>query len=347
MKKTLIAFAALTAIAGVAQAQSSVTLYGLVDAFVGQTSTEKNSANPALAQAKTKQTVVNSSGQNFSRWGIKGTEDLGNGMSAYFILESGFNTDDGTYATGVGFGRQSLVGLKGNFGSVSLGRQYTAHQILRNATNHMADTNFATTNSVWGLTGGVPAYNSRANNSVVYASPDFGGISGVVSYGMGENKNAPGNVNGDSTDNVALHIKYANGPVLVGYSHQEEKLARVGALSQDKNKYDLFAGYYDFGVAKLNAGYQQSKNDTFKNKEYQVGVTVPFGAAALSAGYSHSKADATGISNKGNGVSLFGTYALSKRTNLYTGFLRTKLESANAAVETKNTTFGLGVKHLF
>ncbi len=341
MKKTLIAFAALTAIAGVAQAQSSVTLYGLVDAYVGSKTTE------ASAVPKVRQTVVDSDGQNFSRWGFKGTEDLGNGMSAFFVLESGFSTDSGALNTAAKmFNRTAALGLKGGFGSVSLGRQYTAYDTLRGATNNIYNTNFATTNTVW--KNGIADYSSRADNSIAYESPVFGGFSGGITYGLGENKNAAGNVNGDSTDNAALHIKYANGPVLVGYAHQEEKLARVGLAPQVKNKYDLFAGSYDFGVAKLTGGYNQAKNGTNRDKEYQIGVSVPFGAAALAAGYSHSKNDSAG-NPRGNGVSLLGTYALSKRTNLYTGFLRTKtdLDTPAGNVYTKTTAFGLGVRHLF
>ena len=105
MKKTLIAMAALGAMAGVAHAQSSVTLYGLVDAYIGQTSTQRTStvANPPTAltvaannAAKLKQNVVNGSGQNNSRWGMRGTEDLGGGMKGLFVLEGGFQPDDRT-----------------------------------------------------------------------------------------------------------------------------------------------------------------------------------------------------------------------------------------------------------
>lgn len=361
MKKTLIAFAALTAIAGVAQAQSSVTLYGLVDAFVGQTATERNSTVvapngvgtvAANNRAKLKQNVVNSDGQNFSRWGLKGTEDLGNGMSAFFVLESGFSTDKGELNTAAKmFNRTAALGLKGGFGSVSLGRQYTAYDTLRGATNNIYNSNFATTNTVW--KGGMADYSSRADNSIAYESPVFGGFSGGITYGFGEDKvNATTAAFGqDATSNVAAHIKYANGPLLVGYAHQEEKFQSAGfpliTTAAKTNKYDLFAGSYDFGVAKLTGGYNQAKDGTTKDKEYQIGVSVPFGAAAVAAGYSHSKSESAGNSNKGTGVSLLGTYALSKRTNLYTGFMRTKVESQNAATEEKGTTFGLGVRHLF
>lgn len=368
MKKTLIAMAALGAMAGVAHAQSSVTLYGLVDAYIGQTSRQVDSTIVASRVAKLKQNVVNGSGQNNSRWGLRGTEDLGGGMKALFVLEGGFQPDTGAFATisnqgGGLFGRQAWVGLSSGFGTVGLGRQYPAYDDLRGATNMIYDSNFATTAAVWGT--GVQDYQNRSSNSIKYTSPDFAGFSGAVTYGLGENKTATT----DAENVAAVHIKYANGPLLVGFAHQREKQvastagslfgagAAVGvaagpAAFNATRKYNLLGASYDFGVAKLTAQYNQAKGETSattsaKDKEFNVGVSVPFGAAALAAGYSRSKSDAAGNNNRGTGVSLLGTYALSKRTNLYTGFLVTKVESANAATETKASTFGLGVKHLF
>ena len=369
--------AALGAMAGVAHAQSSVTLYGLVDAYIGQTSTQRTStvANPPTAltvaannAAKLKQNVVNGSGQNNSRWGMRGTEDLGGGMKGLFVLEGGFQPDTGEMATisnqgGGLFGRQAWVGLSSGFGTVGLGRQYPAYDDLRGATNMIYDSNFATTGAVWGT--GLQDYQNRSSNSIKYTSPDFAGFSGAVTYGFGENKTAT-----TDAENVAsIHVKYANGPLLVGFAHQREKQvastagslfgagANIGvpagpAAFNATRKYNLLGASYDFGVAKLTGQYNQAKGETSattsaKDKEFNVGVSVPFGAAAIAAGYSRSKSDAAGNNNRGTGVSLLGTYALSKRTNLYTGFLVTKVESANAATETKASTFGLGVKHLF
>ena len=365
MKKTLIAFAALSAIAGVAQAQSSVTLYGLVDAYIGQTSREVDSTIAGASVAKLKQNVVNGSGQNNSRWGMRGTEDLGGGMKALFVLEGGFQPDTGASATisnqgGSLFGRQAWVGLSSGFGTVGLGRQYPAYDDLRGATNMIYDSNFATTGTVWGT--GLQDYQSRSSNAIKYVSPDFAGFSGTVSYGMGENKTAT-----TDAENVAsIYIKYANGPLLVGFAHQREKQVASTANSlfaslapvtvNSTRKYNLLGASYDFGVAKITAQYNQAKGETSatasaSDKEVNVGVSVPFGAAAIAAGFSRAKSDGSGAgnagSNKGTGVSLLGTYALSKRTNLYTGFLVTKVETANAATETKASTFGLGVKHLF
>ena len=365
MKKTLIALAALGAMAGVAHAQSSVTLYGLVDAYVGQTSTETTSTVAGVSRAKLKQNVVNGNGQNTSRWGMRGTEDLGGGMKGLFVLEGGLTPDTGASAVisnqgGSLFGRQSWVGLSGGFGTVGLGRQYPAYDDLRGATNMIYDSNFATTADVWGT--GLQDYQSRSSNAIKYTSPDFAGFSGAVTYGFGENKTAT-----TDAENVAsIHIKYANGPLLVGFAHQTEKqvistanslfVSLAPATVNSKRKYNMVGASYDFGVAKITAQYNQAKGQTTatasaSDKEVNVGVSVPFGAAAIAAGLSRAKSEGSGVgnggTNKGTGVSLLGTYSLSKRTNLYTGLFATKIESANAATEAKVTRFGLGVKHLF
>ena len=347
MKKSLIALAVLAA-SGAAMAQSSVTLFGVADAFVGSTETE-------VAGVGARQSGVTSSGVNGSRWGLRGAEDLGGGMKAIFQLESGYNLDTGSSAQGgLLFGRQAFAGLQSGFGTVTLGRQYTAYFALQTATNHNYDA--ATFNASIPVFGnGLKDYTPRVDNSIAYASPTFGGFSGAVVYGFGENKNAPatttpvfaGNLNGDATDNVSLHIKYANGPIFAGYAYQQEKLARVGTV-QDNNKYNMLAGSYDLGVAKLTGSYNTAKNNTFNDKEYQVGVSVPFGAAAVSAGYARSKSEFTGnIERTGKGYSVLATYDLSKRTRLYAGAQNTEAFLLNVAAKTEITTYGLGVRHSF
>jgi predicted porin len=354
MKKTLIALAALSSIAGVAQAQSSVTLYGLVDAYVGSKST-------TVAGVKTSQTVVDSSGQNNSRFGFRGVEDLGGGLKAIFALEGGFNTDTGAGNTSGAslFGRQANVGLSGGFGTVKIGRVYTAYDALRGATNMIYDSNFAITANTWAS--GVVDYANRTNNGFSYETPDFGGFSGGFVAGVGEDKNV--GVTQTASHNLSLHVKYANGPLLVGYAHQNQKFNQFTTVSSATPqaggstrpaKFNLFAASYDFGVAKVVGNYNLAAQDAnvagtaeTKDKEFQVGVSVPFGAAAVAAGYARSKTDNS--SRKGVGYSILGTYSLSKRTNLYTGLLQTKLTApvGLATVETKTNQFSVGVKHTF
>ncbi len=355
MKKSLIALAVLAA-SGASMAQSSVTVYGLVDAAVAHTSTTTNTyvANVLTTSVKTNQNVVASSGANNSRWGLKGSEDLGGGMKANFVLESGFTTDDGA-AQGVQFGRQAFVGLEGGFGSVTLGRQYTAYYSLFTATNNLYDSNLATTattattlgKGVW--SNGIAHHQVRANNSIAYTSPVFSGFSGAAVVGLGEDKNA-NNVANSATGNNSLHIKYANGPLLVGYAYQAEKTSPTPAVADSTvtTRYNLLAGSYDFGVAKLTAGFNVAKQNTIKDNEFQVGVSVPFGAAAVAAGYSYSKSETAGVTTgKASGLSLLGTYSLSKRTTLYAGLAGNTFENAAGATTSKSSVVAAGVRHTF
>ncbi|MBK5205372.1 MAG: porin, partial [Polaromonas sp.] len=279
----------------------------------------------------------------------KGSEDLGGGLRANFGLESGFAMDTGVGNTGL-FERKAIVGLSGGFGSVDVGRNYTAYDALRGATNNMYDSNLATTGDVWN--NGIRDYSNRTSNSVIYNSPNFGGFSGAVAYAFGENKHvatlvpATNNAGGDATDTASLHVKYANGPLLVGYAYQEEKQVAALGASQDKIKYNLVGASYNFGMAKLVGSYNQAKNNTAKDKEFQVGVSVPFGAAAVAAGYSRSESEG-GLTdgNTGRGFSMVGTYDLSKRTTLYAGFEATKIEQG--ANTTKKTNVATGIRHTF
>lgn len=336
MKKSLIALAVLAA-SGAAMAQSTVTLYGRLDASLAQKKTEKTGA------AEVKQTGIDSSNLNTTFWGLKGSEDLGGGLRANFGLESGFAIDTGVGNTGL-FERKAIVGLSGAFGSVDLGRNYTAYDALRGATNNMYDSNLATTGDVWNT--GIKDYSNRTSNSIIYNSPSFGGFSGAVAYGFGENKQVAPNV-GDATDIASLHIKYANGPLLVGYAYQEEKQSQVVGTPSDKNKYNLIGASYNFGMAKLVGSYNQAKNNTLKDKEYQVGVSVPFGAAAVAVGYSRSKSEGFNANNKGTGASIVGTYDLSKRTTAYAGYEQAKVETFNGTITTKTSNVAAGIRHTF
>jgi predicted porin len=350
MKKSLIALAVLAS-SGAVMAQSSVTLYGLVDAYVGHKNTTTNTyvGNVLTTSVKTSQNVIDTAGANNSRWGLRGSEDLGGGLKANFVLENGFKTDDGT-AAGVQFNRQSFVGLSGDFGSVSLGNQYTAYFALRTATNNQYDTNMATTDTVW--KNGVADYAPRATSSIAYASPVFNGFSGAVALGLGENKATGLEPAGlKATKNYSAHVKYANGPLLVGYAYQVENARTAAGTALAANTgdqtYNLLAASYDLGVAKLTGGFNMAKQGASKDKEFQVGVSAPFGAAAVSAGYSYSKNEVSSVTgNKAHGLSLLGTYSLSKRTTVYAGLAATNVKTPTATLS-KTSTAAVGVRHSF
>lgn len=334
MKKSLVALAVLAA-SGAAFAQSTVTLYGVADAWFGQT---KNGVRAV------KQTVLNSGGVNGSRWGLRGSEDLGGGLKANFQLEAGYNIDTGASGSSTSFfNRQAFVGLSGGFGAVTVGRQYTAFDALRGVTNNTYDTAITTTGTVFGR-GAAADYTGRVDNSLAYTSPDFGGVSGAVVYGLGENKTTTVG----ASSNLSLHVKYAAGPLLVGYAHQNEKAQVLNTTSvatgTASTKFNLIAGSYDLGMAKLLGGFQTAKKGTVDDKEYQLGVEIPVGAANIALGYTSTDAS-TGA--EATGYSIAGVYDLSKRTRLYAGYNSTKGETAAGVKDHSTSLLAVGVRHRF
>ena len=379
MKKTLVALAALAAVS--AFAQSSVTLYGVGDMWFGQQTT-------GIGAAKVSQTVLNSGGLSGSRFGLRGTEDLGGGLAANFQFENGFGLDNGvtsnsnsgvltaatatagskTAAAAAGtavaiFGRQAFIGLSGGFGNVRLGRQYSSYDELRGGTDTMGHTGFSATAGAgaWDTVGS--GYTFRVNNMVRYETPNMGGLTANVSYGLGENKTAANGA--DSL--VAFKVQYANGPLMAGLSVQNEKAAgraaaaavaaapgnagtaAVAASAGVKLKHTLFAGSYDLGVAKLNAGYNTSSwTGGNKDKEMQFGVTMPFGATSVALAYGNSKNSTAGVTNaKGTTLGLQALYALSKRTTAYAGLQNTTVKNGAGVATAKTNTTAVGLRHTF
>jgi predicted porin len=312
-----------------ASAQSTVSLYGRLDASVAVSSTETSPA------AKLSQTGVDSSNLNTQFWGLKGSEDLGGGLKANFKLESQFEIDTGEANT-VLFDRQAYVGVSGGFGEVRLGRNNTAYDNLAGGLNHTLDTNINVTSAVAAT--GIAHYVNRVNNSIHYSSPTFSGVSGTASYAFGEDKTAALS----ATSNTSVQVRYAQGPLMVGVAYQD-------LTSQTVNldiKHNLFGASYDLGVVKLTGSYQTAKRYVTKDNEYQVGVTVPMGALTLSAGYADSESKTSGVTLNGDGFALVAIYSLSKRTALYAGYESTKVD-ASVSSETKKTNTAFGVRHTF
>lgn len=310
-------------------AQSSVTLYGVADAFVG-----------SIKTGNLRNTVQNSGALNGSRWGLRGTEDLGGGFKGNFVLESGFNIDNGTSANGGAlFSRQAYVGLAGVFGEFRLGRQYSAYDEIRGGTNNTSDSGvFAATGGAWAAGGD---YVNRINNQAYYTSPNLGGLTAAVGYGFGEDKTAT--LSASST--LSVNVKYANGPFLIAFAHQKEDPVGTTPVA---TKYNMLAGSVDFKVVKLVGGYNQASGPD-KEKEYQVGIEAPLGAAKLFAGYANAEAktNAGAKTEKGRAFSLLATYDLSKRTAVYAGLNDTERKNAAGVKTTDTQTLGLGMRHRF
>ena len=348
MKKTLIALAALSAIAGAAQAQSSVTLYGRLDASLANITTETTSNTPALVVPSLSQTAIDASKLRTTYWGLKGSEDLGGGLKANFDLQSTFSIDTGALDTTGMFARQSSVGLSGNFGSVNLGRVYTSYFSLFSATDNITNGNIAQTDDLWKT--GADRDTQRTSNAVRFDSANYGGVSGSFTYGIDEAATPGTNKNGS---NVSFNVTYAAGPILAGIAYEEVQAAYLTpAAAPTATKNTLVAGSYDFGVVKLTGGYNTASNATRDDKEYQFGVNVPLSAAAVVMfGYVNSNSTGSGLTDlNSKGYTIAGQYTLSKRTALYAGMFKADLESGDtvATLKTaKTTAAAVGVVHTF
>lgn len=309
MKKTLIALAAV-AVSGAAMAQSSVTLYGKANIGLQKTS-----------GADTK--LVGGADGSASRFGLRGSEDLGGGLKANFTLESGLDLATGA-SDAVHFQRQAFVGLGGGFGEVRLGRQYTIG--FGTSIGYMPSTyTSAQINAGLGFNG-APA---RDNAQIRYISPSFGGVKVELSTQL------KGNTNNDSAL-TELAVSYGNGPIKAAVYVSK---VRDG----DGTNAAINAGY-DFGAFALSGGYVRVADDnrnadsgfTSGGKGAWVGVSGKFGAFTPYLQYAKNTETEVDV------VELGSRYALSKRTGFYLHASRTSPD-----VGDKVNRVALGIDHNF
>ena len=369
MKKTLVALAALAAFG----AQAQVTLYGKIDAGVRVLSQTVGGSDSAAGNVGLQ---VNTAGMSGSRWGMKGTEDLGGGLNANFQLEGQFSVDTGEAQNTKTFHRQSWVGLSGAFGSLSFGRQYTPLDTFWGTY----DATGYSTNSAMGYTwggaaanttgnkGGVAADIGRADNSILYQIPAMSGVTAQFMYGPDETKTPTK----DAGAYVGFLVGYAAGPltVHVGYENIVVKTAAVAAVAATSGTDPIVVGSkavpavdtstnstmggvsYNLGVAKLSGAIQRASNALGDDNGWMVGVNVPAGAATVSLSYSTETYKLVGNNFDGvsNAIAGHVVYPMSKRTNVYLNFLRgdaTLSAAAAGAAQTVNTYYGAGVRHDF
>ena len=357
MKKSLIALAVLAA-AGTASAQSSVTLFGIVDATVQRV----NNSNG------TSVTRLTNSGYNSSRLGFRGTEDLGGGMSAIFWLEAGMSNDDGqgagtnanNQATGAGaavagrqgltFNRRSTVSLAGNWGEVRLGRDYTPQFWNLTVFDPFGTNGAGTTQTLNSIITGSTAV--RASNSVGYFLPgNLGGFYGQYQHYFGENiSGTPNDGTGDG-----LRLGWANGPINValGVSQTNNTIAGVSAKIKQNN----VGGQWDFGVAQVLGQYSWDSVGSTDGRGGLIGALFPIGAGQIRLAYSEYKVK-LGASPKSAKWALGYVHNLSKRTALYVTFADVKNSNGAAAsavpgaatgpgINAKSDAWDLGVRHSF
>ncbi|WP_398498724.1 porin [Variovorax sp.] len=296
---------AALAVAGVASAQSSVTLFGVVDAAVSNYSTKSTYysplANPFLVApvgVKQSQTALSRSGYNSSRLGFRGTEDLGGGLAASFWLEAPISNDDGSKGV-ADFSRRSTVSLSGGFGEVRLGRDYTStfwNDTVFDpfGTNGVGTNLIATINSNLSTSSGPGSAVDktdnyyRASNSIGYfLPPNLGGFYGQVQYALHENVKSSGLPESPSTRGryVGGRFGYANGPIDVAAAYGQSTAADSVTLSnlslitgsQDRkiSTFNLGASY-DFGPVKLfgEMSRVKDKNETGASSSFVNPLTL-------------------------------------------------------------------------
>ena len=331
MQKKLIALAVAGLMSAPAFAQSNVTVYGVADAYMAFGSSGKNDLRG-----------IQSGGLSGSRLGFKGSEDLGNGLKAVFVLEQGFDIDNGQASSTRQFHRQSYVGLSSSYGTVSLGRQYApGYDFQYDALASAAISPQAV------LSGGMkstiqPASTARWDNSVAY-NATFGAVKARAIYALGATEVATSDVSGD--DAYGLGLEYANGPVKVGAVYQGVK---SNAAAKKDAKEWLVGGSYDFGVVSLAGSYQAAKNlnnaDGIDAKLWQLGVIVPVTTAGnVHVAYGRATVDqAAGGDADSNSWTVAYTHAMSKRTTLYAGYNRTSNDNGLAYGVVDAETVGTG-----
>ena len=295
MKKTLLAAALAVGFAGVAQAETSVTLYGIVDTGIGYTQFKEKNAPAGRDNLKATRTGLYDGVNSGNRWGLKGSEDLGNGLKAVFVLESGFNLSNGTQAQGDSsndrlFGRQATLGLASDsWGAINFGRQTNiASQFLGSIASPFGDAfqEAAIGRSFTSLA------TVRADNVVSYVTPSFSGFQFGVGYSFNANgsqrwdvKNLPAGVANPDDSNITLittGLRYANGPLAIGASYDQ---ADSENLAKKIKAYNVAASY-DFEVLKLHLGWGQERNGTFtvRGVNFGTGLDGRFGGLGAANG---------------------------------------------------------------
>jgi predicted porin len=364
MKKSLLALAALGAFAGVAHAQSSVTLYGIIDEGFN---VNTNSGGKHLYN-------LSSGVLQGSRWGLRGTEDLGGGLKAIFVLENGFDVNTGKLGQGgLEFGRQAYVGLSSGYGTVTLGRQYDS------VVDYVGPLEAG---DQWGgyiaaHPGDIDNFNNayRTNNTIKFTSQNYNGLTFGGTYSFG---GIAGNVTGNQI--WSLGVGYNNGPLVLGAGYLNARTpAASGGLFNNggtaaaadaavtstvyegftsANTYQVIGagGAYTFGAATIGATYSNirfgnlgktfaspytGQSATFNNAEvnfkYQLTPALLIGAA-----YDYTRGvDIAGSSRAQYHQGALGVdYFLSKRTDVYlTGVYQHALgDTLNTAGETVAAT---------
>lgn len=368
-KVGVLAFAVMSAFPVAATAQSSVTLYGVVDVGIRQD-------NPKLAGAPSTFAVV-SGHQSGSRFGFRGSESLGGGLDAIFTLEGGFATDTGTSTQGGAlFGRQAYAGLRSaTAGTVAAGR-LTIFSGGTGDFNMIGDIDpFSVSFGISSLGSTFSSIVIRADNTAIWQSPKWAGFQGGLGYST---QIAGTEVAGSGNNNTAFisALNYSNGPLFLAVTYdvisptnaQKGPVGVGGGLGATEDQTHLLVGgTYDFKLVKVHAAYFW-ENDQFGNTAtriptaaesptrrtadatgWMLGLTVPVGSFRLIGDYQSRDGDRQGRFEGDRTVwSVGGTYPFSRRTNLYASYGNSTGKESLSTSNTYNTTqLAFGMRHRF
>jgi predicted porin len=328
MNQSLLKQAACAVVAmaaGAASAQSNVTVYGIVNINALYT---KSDTAPA-------RWGIDPGGWWASRLGFRGTEDLGGGVSAVFQLENGFNPDTGMMGQGGRlFGRHAWVGLRGDFGTVRLGRAWTPTYTL------LCDTIDPFEDALSGAAGGFlgrnifNAIDIRMQNALFYAKT-IGGFKADLAYALGETAG-----NASANRQISTAFTYSAGPLKAVLGYHDVK----DANGTGSSRLLLAGGTYDLGVAKVHFGIDQQKTNAtglaaVDANDILLGLTVPVGAAGRVLASVNRLDDHTALNADMKKYAIGYTHNLSKRTTLFTSYGYTNRDRANR--------MDFGIRHMF
>lgn len=381
MQKKLIAVAVLGACVAGSAFAANVDVYGRIDTGLSYVHYDETGLSDA------KDTLSLDSGlSSGNRWGLKGSEDLGNGYQVGFVLESGFDADTGAMSKDVLFNREATLRVSGPFGSIYAGRMGRIGSDAGSVGFYAGSV--SPFGSGWGKMAGHFAvtanYDSRYNNALAYVSPKVGPVTVYAQYTMG---NATENESGDDRL-FSLGAKADFGALQVlGLVEYLNKKSVAGTTVYDDSQYDdsytiNLGGSYDFSVAKVflagqyfkaapnYAGMKANYAEFVKGNEWRysfdgfgvnVGATAPIGAGEflVSAGYGKGDLNVDTQDAKRSAdayiIQVGYTYPFSKRTNLYAGagYMQTSMEDGITTDDTtsdkdfKTTQVMFGLLHKF
>ena len=369
MKKTLIALAAFAATS--AFAQSSVTLYGVADIGYRTAKWTDNNASRGKASG------VADGAMAGNRFGFRGTEDLGGGLKADFVIEQGLSlvasnlTNErqgsssfpvalGTADSGrsAGVNRQSFLGLTGGFGNIRAGYQYTTLYEISTLSGFNAGSEGMHGADLMHVVFGGAAWGGTRANGITYTTPTMGGLSLTLQKGAGVDQEVfatTGAAAGYKADRSSFRASYANGPLKLMYGNSAYKTASSPSGSMTfgastKASLDQFGASYNFGAFSVVGTYADGDDGAATptaTEAQQIGVVIPVGAFTFRAATGNGTVTKAGVKAADVKQNQIGVnYSLSKRTTAYMYSGTTKDAGAATAVDKKTSTI-FGVLHTF